>query len=342
MANTAGGHIVYGMREDQSSAAELVGLEIADPGMEQRRLEELLQRNIQPPIIGVRVQPIILSSNRFAIVIRIPQSWSGPHRTDFQGSRRFYARNSSAAYEPDVQELRQMFMTASTTSQKVREMHEKRVADVRRGNAPVFFNASAALLLHIFPRSSIYGDSQIDAKLAHSISVDFPPARAGEMSRRYNYDGVTLFGLGARRDDPVPWYLQIFRSGLLEFGWSDLVEADDPRSYFSTGLTESTIIGSLPNFFALLSRLSVNPPYVVSASLSGMRHSYPWLPSGRVPSGYYRCDRDEISLPPILFETATLEGDWQIIYKPALDVMWNAFGLSESPFFTQDQWRERG
>src|SRR5947209_3490588 len=109
-ANTSGGDIVYGMREHQGAAAELVGIPARDWDAERLRLEEIIRNGIAPRIPGLTIKVVPLESSGAALVIRIPRSFAKPHMVIFKGSSRFFSRNTSGKYQLDVAELRAAFL----------------------------------------------------------------------------------------------------------------------------------------------------------------------------------------------------------------------------------------
>lgn len=109
-ANASGGDIVYGMKEYQGAAAELVGIPARDWDAERLRLEEIIRNGIAPRIPGLTIKVVPLESSGAALVIRIPRSFAKPHMVVFKGSSRFFSRNTSGKYQLDVTELRAAFL----------------------------------------------------------------------------------------------------------------------------------------------------------------------------------------------------------------------------------------
>ena len=98
-ANTIGGHIVIGMREEEGIANELLGISV-DPDRERTRLEEIARNGLQPRLTGLRILAVPIEGDRCVIVIRIPRSWNPPHRVIAQRSNRFWARDGGGKYQP--------------------------------------------------------------------------------------------------------------------------------------------------------------------------------------------------------------------------------------------------
>src|SRR5689334_5634897 len=97
-ANTVGGHILYGIREENGLPVALSGINNQDLDREILRLENLLRDNIQPRCQGIAIRVINTELTPPVLIIRVSQSWSKPHVVNFQGHWRFYARNSAGKY----------------------------------------------------------------------------------------------------------------------------------------------------------------------------------------------------------------------------------------------------
>ncbi|MGH8543868.1 MAG: AlbA family DNA-binding domain-containing protein [Gammaproteobacteria bacterium] len=110
-ANTVGGDLIIGM-----SATK--GVPIAfepftgDHDAEILRLESMARGSLQPRIANLQPKVVPLSEGGVALVFRVPRSYNPPHRITFKGKNRFWARSSAGKYEPDVDELRAIFILA--------------------------------------------------------------------------------------------------------------------------------------------------------------------------------------------------------------------------------------
>jgi hypothetical protein len=66
-ANTAGGHLIYGMTEREGIPCGTPGVALANPDAERSRLENLLRDGIRPRISGVDFKFIQTGSGSFVI-----------------------------------------------------------------------------------------------------------------------------------------------------------------------------------------------------------------------------------------------------------------------------------
>lgn len=79
MANTNGGVIVYGVREDDQRAAEITPVPVTT--RERERLRALAARHIRPLIAGVEIVPLVTEEDdeRGVLVVSVPASPDAPH-----------------------------------------------------------------------------------------------------------------------------------------------------------------------------------------------------------------------------------------------------------------------
>jgi predicted HTH transcriptional regulator len=112
-ANTVGGDLIVGMSASAGVPASFSPLQI-DCDAEILRLENIARSGLQPRISGFAMRAIPIQRGGSVLVIRIPRSYNQPHRIIRQGNgnNRFYARSSAGKYEPNVDELRQLFAQA--------------------------------------------------------------------------------------------------------------------------------------------------------------------------------------------------------------------------------------
>jgi len=132
-ANAAGGHLVYGMKEDQGLPVELPGLVNVDPDAEVLRLDGMAQRGIRPRIPGLSSRPIPLRNGNVAIVTHVPKSWAGPHMVTYNDSQRFYGRNSAGKYQLDIDELRASFNAWGAAAERIERFRADRLARIVAG-----------------------------------------------------------------------------------------------------------------------------------------------------------------------------------------------------------------
>jgi predicted HTH transcriptional regulator len=76
-ANSHGGHLIIGVKEDEGVATEIVGVDI-NADTELLRIEQIIRNAVEPSISGLRIRAIPLSNSNKAFLLRIPKSWNPP------------------------------------------------------------------------------------------------------------------------------------------------------------------------------------------------------------------------------------------------------------------------
>ena len=104
-ANSAGGQIIYGIVEKNHKPIEI------DSGTDLSRewLEQVIDTNIQPRIEGLNITPILISENKFAYILNIPQAVG---RAPHQAEHKYYKRSNFQSVPMDDYEIRDIFRRA--------------------------------------------------------------------------------------------------------------------------------------------------------------------------------------------------------------------------------------
>lgn len=330
-ANSHGGHLILGVEESAGVAAQIIGVDI-DADAELLRMEQIIRNAIEPPIYGVRMRAIPLSSGKKVFVIRVPRSWNPPHRVTAQGINRFYLRHSAGVHEPSMEELRVLFNQSATALEKAKEFRNARINKVAigEGHRPLVNNGR--LFMHIVPTAAFSGMVNLDVEKIHEKHNSFQPLGASGMTPRFNYHGF----VNEHGGDKNHGYTQIFRNGALEATKASILRERNGRLAIPGLGLEKDIFQCLSHYVDGLRGIGVPPPLVVMFTLEGIKGAKyvvkenPW-------------GDEEIPLPDeVLFlPECVLEDYGEILQyhkgvRPAFDALWNAIGYSKSQFFNQD------
>jgi len=128
-ANTDGGFIVFGVKEQRNSQGRPTGVpkELApisgqNLDAEIQRLEDILKDNVHPRLLGVRFRVINGVGGGDFVVLRIPAAPSGPHVITFnRPAFRVYSRRSTGKYPLDVDEIRSFFVGTAALSSRMQD-----------------------------------------------------------------------------------------------------------------------------------------------------------------------------------------------------------------------------
>jgi len=330
-ANTVGGYLLYGVKEQNSIASEICGVQVTDPDAEIRRLENMVRDGIEPRIPGVSIRSVPLKTSKVVIIIKIPRSWALPHMVTFKGHGRFYARNSAGKYPLDVQELRSLFALSETVAERIRNFRAERLFRVISGETPVALDGDVAkIVLHVVPMSSFHAGHQLGVSEISEAASRYVSPHWGRRDR-YNFDGFLRFRMWDSHIAAA--YIQIFRNGCIEAVDAYMLRADGERRVIPSRLFEKELIEALQQFLALQKELGIEPPFVVMLSLIGVSGYV--MAAGRswavepIP-----IDRDSLVVPEILVEDHEVEP--HRVMKPIFDTVWNAAGWPESPYYDKE------
>ncbi|MDX2073219.1 MAG: ATP-binding protein [Alphaproteobacteria bacterium] len=328
-ANTIGGHLLIGVAEENGAASTTPGI-TGDIDTEIQRLESIALTGIQPRIIGLQMRAVPMAAGNSVLVIRIPKSWNSPHRVTLQGVNRFYLRAGSRRYEPDVDELRQLFEGGRTLSQRIRDFHNERIAKIVGHDTPVPTDNSSALVMHVIPYAAFLGGTMLDTPTLSGAANRFYPMAATGMNRRVNLEGiVTYTGTAA----PHPAYTQVWRNGCIEAVRGLLVVEGRTNGVKAVVLNELTrkLLGGIDQYLKGLAHLGFQPPFAVLVTLIGAKGAIL-----HVGNTYFdeqeQFDRDILTPSEIIIDKIpTTDAEMQDILDPILHQIANAAGYDAAP-----------
>lgn len=327
-ANTVGGHLLYGIKEENGIPIALAGISNKDLDGEILRLENLLRDGVQPRIQGVSIKAVNIESANPVLVIRVPQSWSKPHVVNFQGHWRFYARNSAGKYPLDVLELKSAFLSTTALGERIRSFHFDRISKITSDEIPVSLAGKARIILHLLPYSAFESGLPLNFTSIEKDIWSIPLIHSSVSNFRYNLDGLLVFN--EKGNGLSGAYTQLFRNGIIETVSASLFGSSNEDPYIPSVVLERDVIASFEACTSLYKKLSVSVPTVVIVSLVGVR-GYKLAVSQRLDAWHdhiNRIDRDSLLLPEVIIEDYAVNS--ATILKPIFDTIWNSAGWVRS------------
>lgn len=323
-ANTQSGYLLYGIEARDGIPIELSPLTMTSGDQVIQRFENLCRNGVEPRLTGVQYQFIPLDGGGSALVVRIPKSWSAPHRVSTGNHAHFYGRNSAGAYQLDVAELRQAFTLSDTVVERIRSFRANQLLALGSDEAPIRLKEGALIVLHVIPLQAIASNLEIDIASNSNALQKIYPIGASGWNQRINLDGRLTFRNVS--DGRSHGYTQLFRNGIIEAViveelWND-------KKIIASQSYEENIISALRSYFPALNELGIAPPAYLFLSLLGVRDWTLGVNASRFWNVENRAERDNILLPEIAVEQWT--NDPAIVMRPAFDMIWNAFGFARS------------
>lgn len=330
-ANAAGGHLIYGIKEEEGVPTEINGLSGIDADAEKLRLENMLRDSIDPRIPGVEIKEIRLLTSAVVIVVRIPNSWARPHVVNYRKHWRFYSRNSAGKYPLDVSELRDAFALSDTLTKRVRQFRTERLGNIVAGETPVPVGDGAKIVLHIVPFGAFD-----PSKVFHTPSLGddvwkLSPIYGRAHHHRYNLDGLVTYSQSRSDENPAHPYVQLFRNGIIESVDTRMLVAEGENvPHIPSQAYEDYLLKTLPKYLSVQEELDTAPPLFVMLSMLGVsgyimgvrKHLDLW------GENRYPIDRDALLLPEIVIEG--FDVDLSEVMRPVFDSVWNAAGWPKS------------
>ncbi|NJS41532.1 hypothetical protein HC766_04220 [Candidatus Gracilibacteria bacterium] len=262
-ANATGGDLVFGVEEKGGLPTKIRGVRIRNLEESILRLEHMTMDAIEPRIFGVTIHGVWIGSDRYVIIVRVPQSWSSPHMVTYQGHGRFYSRNSAGKHPLDVSEIRSAFSFAQSTIDVVRTFRQNRINDINSNQLSNEIGDGSKLILHLVPFSINNPSISTNISLLENDRI-VPKDLLGNgvIHQRFNFDGFLLSGDSG--------YMQVFRNGVIELVESNFLSHKKGQS-FITPEYESNVNNQLDAILSLNKHLKVEAPFCGCGHYLGLR-----------------------------------------------------------------------
>lgn len=324
-ANTVGGDLIFGVEEDRRLPIAVKGIPDTDLDAALLRLESIIATGLDPRIRYVA--RLIEHTNGKVLLLRIDESWIGPHRVTFKGHDKFYARNSAGKYPLDVTELRDAFLRSSAAGERIHQFRETRLLEIAAEHTPVPLKTRTRIVLPMIPLQAFTTRSELGVNRYYHERHLFRPIGALGWSGRINVDGVVTYDGGT---SPYKQYAQLYRSGIIEAvdAYLGNLEQGGRRQLPSTTL-EQRIMESVRDYLGVLRALGARTPiYVFLSLLEGQGLTLAAGDAFFDMGERYALDRKMLALSEVTF--LNFEDDVGKTLRPIFDTIWNAFGYEGS------------
>jgi predicted HTH transcriptional regulator len=130
-ANSLGGDLVFGIREEGGAAAGIVPLRLSNLDADLLTLTNALHDLLEPRVSGgLRAHPVPLKEGGHVIVLRVSASPGGPHRVT--RDNHFYTRTSVGKAPMDIHGIRHAFAAGTALGQQIRAFRDDALARIER------------------------------------------------------------------------------------------------------------------------------------------------------------------------------------------------------------------
>lgn len=340
-ANSGGGDLVFGVEEDgQAQASAVIPQVIENIDQEVRRLQDFLLNLAEPRLPGVKIQAVPVSAagiEGHVVVVRIPQSWAGPHRV--KTNQHFFVRDGLRKRQLDIPEIRSLFLRTESQARRIGDFRTERLGKIMSGNAPQRLVVGPVFVVHLIPTQAALGLVQIDP-VPYTIQLALPVIGTSGGLARLNLDGALVVRNETAQGE-THGYSQFFRNGFFESVLVLSRRTENGRAVLPSRSYEEYLIALLVNFRRELDRLDINSECAVMLSLLradevqlGVRSDW-----GFDNSHQTLFDRKTLVLPDIVARSDVTP---EKALKPAFDLMWQAAGFAGSWNFNDaGEWAPR-
>lgn len=332
LANASGGDLVYGIAENSSAQAESLVPQVLDSvDQEVRRLQDFMLHLVEPRMPGVQVHAVpvtVAGTAGHAVVVRVPQSWVGPHRVNT--NQHFFTRDGLRKRPLNVPEIRGLFLRSQNTAQSVRDFRTDRLAKVLTGEVPYRLTQSTVLVLHLVPVDAVLGAVDVNPVQYLGLRRGIPvvASRSHAAESLVNLDGAA----GARHvaQDGTNGYTILFRNGFIETTWALSSNTPEMEAVLPGGTFEDYITQFVAAARGELREWWLSEQVIAMLSI---------LDAKRVTLGFQRqwaepqlgkFDRDVLAIPDVELSG---ERDARVELKPLFDLVWQSAGFEASPHY---------
>jgi len=338
LANTSGGDLIIGIAATQGVPDELVPF-AGDFDAEINRLESRARAGLQPRI-SLESKAVSVQGGHI-LILRIARSYNPPHRIIRENSNRFWARSTAGKYEPNVDQLRELFTLAPRIADRTREFRATRLARLASADAPVTLMHNDILVLHVVPFSAFDRDPPLPmAELEHDYTSFHPIGSRQSQALKINFDGFLTMSNGDRAANVERAYVQLFRGGIIEAVDGLYVRASG-EPLIGVVQVDRSITGHAMRLMRDLAAIGIEPPYAVLVSLltaerARFNFAHPGDSAWYDRMGFYT-DRPQYAFSEVIFDSvpADVQACAQRM-RPLLNQLAQSGGMAESVSFGND------
>jgi len=302
-----------------------------------RRLQDFMLHSVEPRIQGAQVQAVPVGEGH-AVVVRVPQSWAGPHRSRM--NFHFYVRDGLRNRQLDVPEIRALFLRSDSQAQRMRDFRSERLAKIVTGQTPVPLGSGAKLIVHAISTQAAQGDAFMDPVPYANHTRTLPAVGSSYAAGvALNLDGAYGELPGGGVSAVKPGYTQQFRQGYFEAVCEISTRGEsgprlpgiayerDVNGFLSAVRSEFAAHGLAEDLAVFLSIVGADV-----VSFAGPSEFGPgWGHSEK------KFDRKDVLLPDVLIEPGVSIGRGM---RPAFDLMCQAAGYLGSANYGEDgEWK---
>jgi hypothetical protein len=352
MANSAGGDLIYGITERRTEDGKtgtpdrLLETRFTNLHDEEIRLNNYIRDSIAPKLIGAIVRGVSCASGD-ALVVRVPASRSKPHMVTMGGLDRFCKRMGTTNQKMNWDEIRRAFSEQGEIRETIAAWRAHRADLVEQKRSPVPLNNDVAMLFHLIPADAFTPGSLTETWRLSDSEKRAVHVVTGNYYQRYNADGFlchanrAVFG-PLEKTDGYHGYTQLFRSGIVEYGFSHFYYPPHTGGQTSViqGLqVEQTIVQCYADAIERYKRDGRTGIIYVGFSMVGIEDKQIYTTPRLWYPREYGVRQNTFTSPEVMVGLSEPEDQPYVqTLRPLIDTFWQLDGKEESPFVINGTW----
>jgi hypothetical protein len=329
---------VFGIDAKEGKASKLTPLPGFDSDKTELQLRQIFNSNIEPPVPGLQFCPVDVGDKKFALVLRIPRSWTRPHAL-LDEFPQFSVRDGNRRRPFTLRALREAFGLSASIGARLKQFRAERIAALATDNAPVPLSSRTLFVLHVMPQSAFDTPQSIDLSLLMKNDALIWPMHDTGFSKKLNFDGVLSYWPGDHlqsQTKPCRSYVQVFRDGCMEAVTIEIFDASEGQKLFYPTY-EGYVEKALNLHLSLLEKLGIDPPIFVSITLIGAQdYSLAMVDQFGLAKSSSPIGRDVLIIPETpIYEYSSTYYD---VFKESFDRVWQTCGQLGSINYKDGKW----
>lgn len=152
-ANSSGGYLIYGVRDNKGIAAEIVGIDILDNNTEKFQLDRKNNLNpVMPKMPSLQFKFVLVSNERYVVIIHVQSDYYAPYIfLENEIDYRIFKRVGNGKRSVGYVELKNMFTNSLSVESEIAKYRQERIRYFRSMEDTDEHIHSQFLLLHIIP-----------------------------------------------------------------------------------------------------------------------------------------------------------------------------------------------
>lgn len=345
-ANSNGGHILFGIKEDKGVPIEILGIEVDDVDNFKLKLQNILNSSISPQIdysLGI----VKISDLKFILIIQIYESFIGPHGVQSNGHYKFNRRIDGARKPMGIDELKDAFLENGNLVDKIRNYRLERLQKIKSNKTPVDFFGDNLIVIHLIPRQAFTSNNTINIDTMKRIRSDqqlwLKALYSGNTGTKpeLNFDGLYSW-LGDYSTRLARCYVQVFRNGIIETAENLLLNRDgigfdeQHKNDLPSLAIEEQIYKFVNDAILFYNTIGIQPPFYIFISMLGVKGKTMASKRLHLHKSYIR--ENNLLMPEVII--TDINADIKKSLKNVIDMLWNASGIDSSIYFDENgEWK---